>query len=339
VEYFFVLSGFVLMSGFADRLGDPRALRRFCMRRLARLYPLHLAAIAALAVLVGIDALGTDVNPFTGTLGPVALLHCLALVQGFTGYQLSWNFPSWSISIELWTSLLFGVTQWRFAARSWIAFGVYAVLLLALIAGFSLAGSGGTGEIKILLNVAHYVADFFVGALLLRLFHRLRVMGWSPPGWAEFVAAAVVVATFLLADRAPAALTVVPFALAIFVFAFEAGLISRVLRSRPLQAVGTWSYSIYLVHPLWTIAIYKLILAGGRRSGQVAMVQDASGERLILGGPFLMDLAAAGCVALVLATAWLTYRLIEQPGRRLAGETRRPAMRLQGSVPGLTPVD
>ena len=122
---------------------------------------------------------------------------------------------------------------------------------------------------------------------------------------------------FLAGDAIPSTAMISLFAVVILIFAFDRGPISRGLQTRALQAGGRWSYSIYLIHPFWTIAVYDAVKTVGRWSGQTASITDASGERLVLGGPFVMDLVAAACLALVVATASLTYRFIERPGQRL----------------------
>jgi peptidoglycan/LPS O-acetylase OafA/YrhL len=322
VDFFFVLSGFVLMSAFETRVGGGLSLRRFSIRRLARLYPLHLFTLLSLVVIIGIISLSGGGPMFAAAHGLPALLQGLALVQGFTTNQLSWNFPSWSISIELWASLLFGLTLTLAGPRSWIVLCLYCLALFAVVAVFEEPPGPAIDEPGALVKVAHYLLAFFAGALLFRVYRWLSKHGWSPPVWAELVASLVVAIMFLTASAIPSPAMIGLFAIVILIFAFERGPVSRGLRSRPFQAMGGWSYSIYLVHPFWTIAIFNIVHAAGRWSGQAASVAGASGERLVLGGPFAMDLAAAVCLALVVATASLTYRFIERPGQRLFAGAR-----------------
>ena len=317
VDFFFVLSGFVLMSGFGTRIGDPGAFRRFAVRRLARLYPLHLFTLAVLIGLIGLDVARNGGAMFVRPHDFPALLECLALIQGFTTDQLSWNFPSWSISIELWASLLFGLTLWLAGRRSSIVLGLYCLVLGTLLLGFGEPDGPAIDEPGALLKVDHYLLAFFAGALLFKLYERIDKARHTPPTWAEPAAAAVVMVVFLWAGDFPALATLGLFAVVILVFAFDRGPISKALQGRSFQAAGRWSYSIYLVHPFWTIAMFNAVRGAGAWSGQVASVIDGTGEHLVLGGPFAMDLAAAACLALVLATASLTYRFVERPAQRL----------------------
>ena len=319
VDFFFVLSGFVLMSAFETRVGDTASFRRFSIRRLARLYPLHLFTLLILVVIIAIAALAGGGPMFAAAHRLPALLQCLTLTQGFTTNQLSWNFPSWSISIELWASLLFGLTLTVAGPRSWIVLGLYCVALLAIVTIFEEPTGPAVHEAGVLIKVAHYLLGFFAGALLFRLYRWVSQRGWSPPGWVELAATLLVALIFLTANDIPSPAMIGLFALVILIFAFERGPISRGLRSPPFQAMGEWSYSIYLVHPFWTIAVFEAVRAVGRWSGHTASVSGASGERLVLAGPFAMDLVAAICLALVVGTASLTYRFIERPGQRRFG--------------------
>ncbi|HEY2889571.1 MAG TPA: acyltransferase family protein [Dongiaceae bacterium] len=47
VDFFFVLSGFVIAHAYADRLHDATDLRAFALRRIGRLWPLHAAVLVA----------------------------------------------------------------------------------------------------------------------------------------------------------------------------------------------------------------------------------------------------------------------------------------------------
>src|SRR5580700_1379196 len=63
VDFFFVLSGFIIAAAYGGQVGSPRAVAAACLRRLGRLYPLHLfvlglwlAYVVALSVVSGHSA-------------------------------------------------------------------------------------------------------------------------------------------------------------------------------------------------------------------------------------------------------------------------------------------
>ena len=103
------------------------SLREFVLRRLARIYPLHIVTLLAMLMLrfarIGLVAIGilavapvqTEVNTGYSFFLNVLLLQSMGFLD-----HLSWNGPSWSISTEFYTYLLFGVLLlWaqRFGSR------------------------------------------------------------------------------------------------------------------------------------------------------------------------------------------------------------------------------
>jgi peptidoglycan/LPS O-acetylase OafA/YrhL len=57
VDFFFVLSGFVISHAYLDKLACPRNVSRFILRRIGRLWPLHAATLAALVGFAALDRL------------------------------------------------------------------------------------------------------------------------------------------------------------------------------------------------------------------------------------------------------------------------------------------
>src|SRR6185436_11272172 len=77
---------------------------QFAWARLARLYPLHFFTLAWMVCLV---------SPFSAASPPAAeytltaLALSAAMLQGIAVLQVQiWNFPAWSISVELLVNLL-----------------------------------------------------------------------------------------------------------------------------------------------------------------------------------------------------------------------------------------
>ena len=113
VEFFFVLSGFVLAHGYAYR--ENLAFGPYLSARLFRLYPLHLFMLIVFICLelgkwVATQYLGISFNngAFTNDYDLDGLLPNLLLLHAWTPYTnpLSFNTPSWSISIEFYMYLL-----------------------------------------------------------------------------------------------------------------------------------------------------------------------------------------------------------------------------------------
>ncbi|WP_404533715.1 acyltransferase family protein [Bradyrhizobium ottawaense] len=116
VDLFFVLSGIVMSLSYVESDFGRFSLREFMARRLARVYPLHIVMLMANLLFrllrIGLVMAGVVVaapaafevnNAYSFGLN-VLLLHSM----GFIDY-LSWNAPSWSISVEFYTYLVFGL--------------------------------------------------------------------------------------------------------------------------------------------------------------------------------------------------------------------------------------
>ena len=76
VDFFFVLSGFVITHGYASRLATPEQLGTFAFRRLGRLWPLHATVLLAFVVaesgkaVLATRGMSFYFPPFTGPYAP-----------------------------------------------------------------------------------------------------------------------------------------------------------------------------------------------------------------------------------------------------------------------------
>lgn len=338
VDFFFVLSGFVIAHAYGARLSSGPELGSFLLRRIGRLWPLHLATLAAL---IGFECiryllatrLGVNVRPpFAGETDPSLLLTNALLLHGWGRSILSWNVPSWSISAELFAYIVFGLvvllTRSRAVAAAGLIVAVTWLVSVSIAVNIDLYAS---------LATLRAVCGFFAGVLVYSAFVRTGRPGWSRRlGTALESAAVMLIAGYLLlisrSEMMPWAMPV--FAVAIYVFAAERGAISSLLKSGPLQVLGMLSYSIYLTH--WLVITFFNVTAKliGKLLGIAVMTPamelfPAAVERNInwrlvnFGSPWLNDLYAIAFIATVIGLSALTYRFIEMPGQRLAAGLAR----------------
>jgi peptidoglycan/LPS O-acetylase OafA/YrhL len=109
VDLFFTLSGFILAHVYLTNVEDGRfGYGGFLKNRIARVYPMHLAALAAMiGLFVAASALGAGVgSPDAFKLSDLPA-HLLMIHAWGTTEAVGWNFPSWSISAEWAAYLLF----------------------------------------------------------------------------------------------------------------------------------------------------------------------------------------------------------------------------------------
>lgn len=324
VDFFFVLSGFVISATYEERLREGYGIVPFALRRFGRIYPIHLAMLAVMiAYAVGRVLLPiSEFNPraifnggiydFTAIFTNVLLLHGI----GFENH-LTWNYPSWSISAEFYTYLIFALI-WAMAAR-WaqsitIGLAVVCPLLLYFIQTPSLSA----------LTLVQCVYGFAAGVIVRNVYSRMGPALPPRQRWgagAEFGAIALC-ALFITFTDAPVWLAPVVFSIVVFVFAFEAGPVSRLLRTGPFTTLGTLSYSIYMVHAVLIFVAWSAVSVIEASLGRTLTIPHPNdgGQYLFGLEPWMGDIAMLGMLALVVAVSAATYALIEKPGREWGRE-------------------
>ncbi|MGE0742905.1 MAG: acyltransferase family protein [Hyphomonadaceae bacterium] len=109
VDLFFTLSGFILAHVYLTSLEGGRfGYGGFLKNRIARVYPMHLAALGAMIVLfVGATAMGAGVGSPDAFKWSDLPAHLFMVHAWGATNAVGWNFPSWSISAEWLAYLLF----------------------------------------------------------------------------------------------------------------------------------------------------------------------------------------------------------------------------------------
>lgn len=320
VDFFFVLSGFVVCFSYGLRLHTWQQVRDFAVTRTLRLYPLHLVMLAvALAiecakVLGEAHGLSFGSHSFKGPRAVSEILPNLFLLQSWwPGFEpLSFNYPAWSISIEYYTYLLFAVILWRLPRQTRALFAVIAVLAMVLLT---------VDSVLLTTQALQGLSCFFAGAVTYQLYHALRDVRLSQRLGLllEVGILSVIVLLLGMVNTPPKAVMALLFCLAVLVFAFEAGSCSTLLGRRPFRRLGKLSYSIYLTHATLLVLSYLVLKALGNMAGIVLLAdlpETDSGvlKRYIATGSLLLNNALlVGQLLGVLMVSTLTYRYVELP--------------------------
>jgi peptidoglycan/LPS O-acetylase OafA/YrhL len=322
VNFFFVLSGFILVYTYADR---GTSEREFWWARFARIYPAYLFSLLIAGPFFFYVCLKMHPAPIPFLIWPqnhliTSCLLVLPLVQSWVpGAALAWNAPAWSLSDEAFFYLLFPVLLvWlaKKSQRTWLYIALACgIASLACTVGYATIRPDGAAFVDdnsyfTWLNVIKFfplirLPEFILGACCGFLFLRRSIeRKWATPlvliGLAYFamiVAAAPRIPYPILHDSA-----LTPgFALIIFGLALRPAW-SRYLEFWPLVLLGDASYSFYLLH-----------------SNLIGMVFQPTGEPLHLP---LWKLIAGLTVPIAVSIA--AYKWIESPARRkLLGKKKR----------------
>lgn len=290
VDFFFVLSGFVIAKAYEERLTEPGEAVQFIIRRIGRLWPLHVAMLAFFVAVSAIqgDIGGNDRHSVWAIFTNLLMIHGL----GIHG-DLTWNGPSWSISVEFLLYLMFAALT--LSSKRTVAYVGLVVGSVAVLAFWAPSGMGSTFDFGLFRGLA----GFFTGALLARA--PLRQMGTV----AELLTVALV-AVFVSSGMLQI-LSPFVFGWAVYVFAGSDGAVTRFLNRKPMLTLGDWSYSIYLTHTVFVAAIWTLRAPLGLTSRGSYLVGWSWQEQLA---------GAALYVLLVIGLSAITYRWIELPGKR-----------------------
>lgn len=321
VDFFFVLSGFVLTHAYGQGLDSNAARLQFLIRRIGRLYPLHLVTLATVLLLetarwtgtlltgssMGRPAFSGDTNIWAVPAN-ILLVHAWGMFRDFT-----WNIPSWSISVEWALCLAFAVTS--IAKRPILTAFILAIVgLLTTLWMSTLDWYPPEGQTALVRGFY----GFFLGALVYRLFGALRARAMYLPGWLEWVAPLLLSATVLFKHWQIPAVPPLLFGAMVMIFAAQAGPISRALKQRALTYLGEISYSIYLVHYILVLIAFGAAGALEALFGFDALTERGAFNAVVINMPnaWAGDLAAVAFLGLTVAVAGVTYRWVENPGRR-----------------------
>ena len=287
VDFFFVLSGFIIMYAHMDDAHTPSALKRYGFKRLSRIYPAYLPVgvgmILLYAAMPGLSAAGEGGRDFS-------LLSSLLLVPADGPPALS---VAWTLVHEL---MFYGVFLLFFVSRRWLVGGLLAWASVILMANYFYTPAGWLRYPLSLLNL-----EFMLGvgaAWLVRTYDLHGKSGWIA---ALGVGSALVALWLMTHDKAPFLRWVFAMGLALMVIGFAAReQIVAVRWPALLLILGNASYSIYLIHnPLLSLT--------QRVAGRIGLTWSGA---MVWG------------VVLGVLGGWVYYLMVERPALRFFRERR-----------------
>ena len=353
VDFFFVLSGFIMARNYSARLATGFPISTFMALRFARVYPLHLAALTLWLVSeIAVAIFGSRDGhvAFTGASDWRAIIPQIFLLQSLgLQFDMTWNFAAWSISTEFWTYLLFAIVITIDPVQAKVRF----ILVALASASYFLFAPPDAAIVRQWTSLLRCLYGFSAGVLVAAAFESIKRSsaviarnGQVLPAFAEFAAVALLLVLLGTSDfhhRDPAYFRgPLVFAVVVLVFAFDAGPISRLLARPWLQWLGLISYRIYMVHLFIQIRLLRGLTRAAQNLTGLPMfspkeqldgsVIQAWGANTLQG-----DVATVMMLAMVLPVAWLSFRIIEMPARdglrRLATQRRGLADPLPKAAP------
>lgn len=335
VEFFFVLSGFVLAHGYAFR--ENLSFGPFLSARFFRLYPLHLFMLLVFVLLElgkwgALEFFGISFNnmAFTNDYALESILPNLLLVHAWTPFTnpLSFNTPSWSISIEFYMYLLLYLSLLMAGRVRMLVWGLLPAVMFYLMI---------TGSDLLLPAVMRGLSGFF-GGVICYLVYRRYLSRINVPVWlaslVEVVLILMVIAVVQSELEYRSVWATLVFFLAVLWFSLEGGLLSTALKRDSLQFLGRLSYSMYMTHAAVIYLFTSLFLVLQKLIGKQTMSM-VDGVRFFDTGYGLWNnlLVALMLASVLLCSCW-TYRVIEVRGQALGKQLRsKPSSCARAKVP------
>ncbi len=137
VDLFFILSGFVIYTNYANKLTNLASIKFFLIKRLARIYPLHIIVlICYLSLPLAIYFFSTR-KIITENFSIESFFANVFLYQTWwTKNALTWNIPAWSISAEWFSYIAFCGFTFIYKKIQNIWFAVFLVFSICLSIAF-----------------------------------------------------------------------------------------------------------------------------------------------------------------------------------------------------------
>lgn len=312
VDFFFVLSGFVIIYNY-NNIQSFAQQKDFIIKRLLRLYPLHISILIVFVIFETLKYIlyssGHFSNPPFEDENLISFIANVFLLQSYgipikEIEHLSWNTPSWSISAEFFSYIIFCIIIVRLKFFN-LRKRVTIFILLSTISVFLLYMANNNLSLKIGANFGIFRCSysFFLGCIACELYKALYKLPAINRFLSTMIEAFCLTLALILVCYLPNELSFLAplsFFLCIIVFAFESGAISNLINNKFINKLGTLSYSIYMINALVSI-VFEIVLL------RIVKIKN----------PLFYDLMIIPYLLTLYFTAKFTYKYFEIKGKEV----------------------
>ena len=310
VDFFFMLSGFVIAHAYGERLRVRESFIPFVRDRIVRLHPtLVLGAVLALVVaVIGYRSGASQLGRWPALTFVAGALPIPAIWTGLPT-AFPWNIAIWSLFWEIVANLLLAAGLIRLSNRHMLGLVVVSAVVLV---GSSLMYDGLqvgflNDPVQLALGLPRVCASFFAGVLLLRLHRRLPTRDLRLGG---LCALGLLLSFAALPQRSPASgVYDAAVVLAVYPVMILLAASSTPWLPRVALLAGAVSYPLYVLHE----PALKIV-AGGLRASGLGTQEPGIAEALLRFGIVLLGSYAALRLYDEPLRAWLRRRITAPSG-------------------------
>jgi len=322
VEFFFVLSGFVLAHGYGWKKN--LKFKDFLIARTFRILPLHIVMLIVFIILefgkLFAYKNGFHFNdvPFTNVANPNDIIPNLLLLQSWlpNANSLSWNTPSWSISIEYYMYIIFFISLLLKENLRYILWFLISITMFSLI----------FLDVEIAKEILRGLSCFFAGSLTYLFYKNIEnkiTLNKNYFSILELILLTLVILTLSSNIEHKSLIASLLFCIQIFIFAFEKGFISQILKQKIFLYIGKLSYSIYMTHAIvlfCSLSIFMIV----QKIFKIELATMIDNTRTIdLGNPIFNNISIFITLAIIIFISGFTYKYIERRGQEIAKNLRK----------------
>tara|TARA_Y100000310_G_scaffold278446_1_gene296885 strand:- start:1638 stop:2699 length:1062 start_codon:yes stop_codon:yes gene_type:complete len=300
VDFFFLLSGFIISFNYMKHFSSNdtwQAKKVFIIKRIARIYPLHVFVLLSYLSIPLALYLTNRVVPEGAFTAESFFIKLMLLDLWFisSDFWSMWNTPSWTISGEFCAYLAFAFTAGFIAKfRRYAVIALLVSLSITAIA-YTVIGARSLGDNIGDLGLLRCVFGFFNGMCLYIIYYRLKDKEIAFGKWL-FCISFLSFYGLILTTTANHFYAPGLFFCMLLGLLLSKGPIHRLLELKPFIWLGDISYSVYLSHTFLLNWFVMLLMEDSHNAS-------------------IFNIFAY--IAIVLMFSTMCYRLVEVPGRRL----------------------
>lgn len=293
VDFFFILSGFILTHVYGGMLTQKAKIKKFAIARLARVVPLHWVILITLMI-IELGFLSIDINSFGEKRSIYDFFMSFFLIHGWGFPSVDnwpWNAPSWSISTEMFCYLLFPL--FLYVAKTYS----HMILIIIMLAGYAFMAqyeaAADSYNTPLQLMLFRTVPAFILGILIYDFRHLPRQ--FSTLLLSTLQVTLVLLIFFVLVSGISKLWLMPCFAGLILSLFHDRGIIAILLSMGGVHYLGVISYAVYMIH--YPIRDYWIRFTN-------------------IGGDYGGWMAAFAMFIITILLSMLAYHYIENPARK-----------------------